>query len=109
MDGIDQCIAKHVTEDALRAKMLACLIEFNNALGSVFNKAEFRSIWCASITPWDNKQGFDIRLRALPGNFDQLRDELVAKLKIKFEVINPREQMILFDQWRSDVKIYLTD
>lgn len=107
MNGLHQRIAQHVSTDAERAKMLALLVELNDALGGAYHQPqEMKSVWDAGIKAWDNKKGFDIHLRTVcdKDKFCEVVAMLEKKLEVTFETSSHRPYST---HWQPNVRIYV--
>ncbi len=112
MNGIQQRIAHHVSEDANRAQQLSILIELNDALGGAYHPEGFlKHVWSASITPWGNSKGYNISISTVASKdfLLEVKNGIEKKLGIAFKDLPMSSQPGPDHKasWRPNVDIYL--
>lgn len=107
MDGIGKLIDQLTARENLLARKIRILEDLQKELNRPpHDPLDFTTIYYAHIAPWLNNQGFDIRLRARPGTYDQLVKIVNTRLKIGATKIDCDN--VYFEGWRPHIKIYLS-
>lgn len=105
-NGIQQHIAYLAAQHFQTETMLRIMSELSNKLGGVYNQKDACAhIWGASITPWDNNEGFDITLQVIPSDgYAKLQAVITAlerALGCTFEKFRDYSEA----NWRPEVRI----
>lgn len=82
--------------------------ELSDRLGEAYHQKDgLDAIWDATIKPWGNKEGFDIRLRVVCSTGDERLFAVIKALeKILCCAFEKSDDTIRAD-WKSNVRIYI--